>query len=72
MRKYPHLNSLNRNPEVTVLGVSSEGRNTIKHARDKYSIQYTVGRLDKTAEPLLEVTRLPTLFFIDSRGLYKM
>ena len=67
--KIPHLNSLNRNPKVTVLGISSEGMNTIKHARDKYSIQYTVGRLNQTADPLLEVTKLPTLFFVDSRGV---
>ena len=67
--KIPHLNSLNRNTKLTVLGVSSEGINTIKHARDKYSIQYAVGRLDKTVKPLQEVTRLPTLFFIDSRGV---
>jgi len=67
--KIPHLNSLNRNSKVTVLGVSSEGMNTIKYARNKYSIQYAVGRLEKSAEPFSEVTRLPTLFFIDTRGV---
>ena len=63
------MNSLNRNSKLTVLCVSSEGINTIKNARDKYSIQYAVGRLDETIKPLQEVTRLPTLFFIDSRGV---
>ena len=65
----PYLNSLNKNSEITVIGISSEGMATIANAREQYSIEYTIGKLEKPAEAFLEVTRLPTIFFIDRNGI---
>ena len=67
--KIPDLNSLNSNSNVTVIGVSSEDMNVIKHSREKFSIRYAVGKLNNQVKPFSEVTRLPTLFFIDRRGV---
>ena len=67
--KIPDLNSLNSNSNVTVIGISSEDMNVIKHSKEKFSIRYAVGKLNNQVKLFSEVTRLPTLFFIDRRGV---
>ena len=65
----PSLNLLNKNSNIKVIGISSESMATISKAREKYAIQYPVGKLSRPAKAFLEVIGLPTIFFIDRNGV---
>lgn len=76
-REIPHIIELRNeigNDKLEIIGFSSENIDTVKNFVSKSEINYNiaVGSPQKLPEPFNRVAALPTIFFIDSEGKFKL
>ena len=72
----PHLNELRKTyseDKLAILAISNEESNHLKHFAESKGIKYTVASLGDSnlPEPFVNVTSIPTSFFIDPEGKIK-